>query len=504
MDTAPLAGISILLTAGLVWILSQGSIEAVKADWKNRRCELPVMFMGKLYKPSDDPRSGDDFASDNFDFCMRQTAKGIFKLFLAPVFMLIGKQMDMSFVVDNAINMMRLLLAQGMVSFNKIMDPFYRRFQMIGTRFALIFRRFMSAMERIFAIAVTSVYLGITAIVGIQNTIDFIIKVILIIMGVLVGIFILLFLILWPVAPIIITTIAVLASVGVGVAGASVFCFQADTEVMLQSGMTKPICQLEVGERLKDNGYIEGILLTKREETDQLYSYKGVIVSGSHLVWEDMTWKPVEEAHHALPIESTTSRLYSLRTSSRTMTVKSEGSEILFRDWEEISEGDETTDAEWDNLVQTMISQEVIPQETSDQDPMFSPHALVFTESGLTPLYTIKIGDTVAIDTDHKQFSRILGIYRGITHHPPRKQDSKWATDGVWWKEGENWVHRDHSPISSMVKTIGLHLITEHGCFWVETDEHSGIVRDFTEVGHLYLPKTMNFLLQRLNEKTKD
>ena len=95
MDTAPLAATTILLTAGLVWILSQGSIEAVKADWKNRRCELPVMFMGKLYKPSDDPRTADDFASENFDFCMRQTAKSIFKLFLAPVFMLIGKRIQL-------------------------------------------------------------------------------------------------------------------------------------------------------------------------------------------------------------------------------------------------------------------------------------------------------------------------------------------------------------------------------------------------------------------------
>ena len=136
---------------------------------------------------------------------------------------------------------------------------------------------------------------------------------------------------------------------------------------------------------------------------------------------------------------------------------------------------------------------------------MFSPHCLVYSkEEGLKPLYAVKIGDMLSIEKDHSKFSRVLGIYRGITHHQRSKQETKWSTDGVWWKEGENWVHKEYagSPVSSMGKIIGLHLITEHGYFWVETDNDSGLVRDFTEVGHLCLPKTMNFLLQRLNEKT--
>jgi hypothetical protein len=46
-------------------------------------------------------------------------------------------------------------------------------------------------------------------------------------------------------------------------------------------------------------------------------------------------------------------------------------------------------------------------------------------------------------------------------------------------------------------------LITESGTFWIQTNHHSGIVRDFTEVGHTHLPETMDFLLRRLNEKPK-
>jgi hypothetical protein len=76
-----------------------------------------------------------------------------------------------------------------------------------------------------------------------------------------------------------------------------------------------------------------------------------------------------------------------------------------------------------------------------------------------------------------------------------------WHTDGVWWKD-TNWIHR---PVDreEVCLTQGVHLITESGTFWVQTKDHSGIVRDFTEVGHTHLPETMDFLLRRLNEKPK-
>jgi hypothetical protein len=47
----------------------------------------------------------------------------------------------------------------------------------------------------------------------------------------------------------------------------------------------------------------------------------------------------------------------------------------------------------------------------------------------------------------------------------------------------------------------GVHLLTESGTFFIVTEDLSGGVRDFTEVGHTQLPETMEFLLKRLNEK---
>jgi len=76
---------------------------------------------------------------------------------------------------------------------------------------------------------------------------------------------------------------------------------------------------------------------------------------------------------------------------------------------------------------------------------------------------------------------------------------TKWHTDGVWCKKN-NWVH-EPVPRADLHLTQGVHLLTESGTFFIYTEELSGGVRDFTEVGHAQLPETMEFLLKRLNEK---
>jgi hypothetical protein len=315
----------------------------------------------------------------------------------------------------------------------------------------------------------------------------------------LIGIFILLFFVLFPFTPVILSTLAVLAAVGVGVAGTGVFCFDPQTEVCLADGTTKPICKLQVGDKLLGNDSVIGILLTEKEPNTAMYDYKGVIVSGSHLVWEEGLWKPVERSRYAVPMPYSGERLYSLRTSSRTMTVHNKAfkTTVLFRDWEEI--GDNVTDTEWDILVQELLSNSQVDMLPSEQDPCFSARCQVEKNGTQVSIGTIRIGDMIR-DAEGK-ITKVLGVYTGFTYVPHKELGTAWYTDGVWWKE-DNWVHY---PVSrEELKLIqGIHLITESGTFWIQTNQHSGIVRDFTEVGHTHLPETMNFLLQRLNEKPK-
>lgn len=502
MDAVPLFLTTVALTVGVAFFLAKGDLQQIKSQWDKRRCELPVMIMGQMFKPDDDPRPASEFAQENFEFCTRAYTKQVFTAMLTPLMMIIGKQLDVTKLMSEGMNLMRLILAIAANSIQAILDPFYRRFLMIGYSFAQIYKKLMSAMDRIYGAVVAALYMGISMFRGVINFKDFVIKVVLIIMGILIAAIILLFFILLPVLPVILTTVAVLAAGGIAVAGAGAFCFSPDTKVVLADNTTAAIATLEPGQKLKGGGYIEGILLTEREASSPLYLYDGIVVSGSHMVFENDVWKFVEDADHAVPIETTTGRLYSLRTSSRTMQCRNEqGKDSLFRDWEEIPQGDHITDAEWDRLVQILLQTKPKEEQTSNQDPLFSSKMRVRTQDrGMQPLFTLRIGDVIQSE---KGWTRILGIYRGLAFAKDPK--GYWYTDGVWWKQEKGeWHHRSEevSP-KPMQQTLGLHLITEEGTFWIEGEgsTDSGFVRDFTEVGHLELSKATPFLLSRLNEK---
>lgn len=504
MEGAPLLIVTGGLIAGLAYMLVSSDIEEIKRNWTTRRCELPIMLMGKLFKQDSFQGTADTFASENMNFCVRQIAKGVMITLLSPVMALLGNQFNVMGVVDTSLNMMRTLLSNATSSFAKLIDPFYRRFMLIGGNFRVVFQQFYSAMNRVFAISLSQLLIGISAVVGMQNVVSFFLKVIMIIMGIIIAIFILLFFVMIPFLPMILTVIGILASVGLTVGGTEVFCFAPNTEIVLQNGYTKPISKIEVGERLVNGARVEGVIMTQRDPAISMYTYKGIYVSGSHLVWENM-WIPVSSSKEAVEAHYIGERLYSLRTTSREIYAKNSSSNvILFKDWEEIPEGNEKIDAEWDKIVQAIIGNTTIYEETSTTDPLFSPNCFVSKDMRLVPLYTIQIGDVIGINIKGDK-TRVIGIYRGEVLMNPLSIKEKWHTDGVWWKRENEWLHVRKQEIEAKTKKVpvqGLHLITEAGVFWVHSGTHSGTVRDFTEVGSENLIAATEFLLKRLNEKT--
>jgi hypothetical protein len=503
MEGIPLFLTTAGLTAGLAFMLVSGDIKNIKENWEKRRCELPIMIMGNLFKSDTFNGSASEFSTENMNFCTRQLAKSVLVTLLAPVTAIIGNQTDVLAVLANSLNMMRTLLANATDSFAKLIDPFYRRFLLIGGDFRIMFQQFHSAMNRVFAIAVSQLFMGISAVIGMQNVVSFVVKVVMIVMGVIIAIFILLFFVLAPFLPMILTVIGILASVGVAVSGTEVFCFSPNTQILLVNGLTKPISQIKVGDVLPHGAKVEGILLTTRNAEVPMFDYKGVLVSGSHLVWENHKWISVNCSDKAHTTEYDGERLYSLRTTSREIFAKgTSGEVVLFKDWEEIPSGDDTLDAKWDILVQELLGNTSIQETPSTTDPLFSADCFVVKEKRLVPLHSIKIGDMVGTNTKG-DLTRVIGIYRGAVKLAAATAREKWHTDGVWWKRDSNWLHSSLERAPKETTVMGVHLITESGLFWVHAGTHSGIVRDFTEVGSDQIVEATEVILKFLNEKPK-
>ena len=480
-----LSALILALTLGLSFLITGLDIETIKSNWAERRCELDILLTSFLYKPDTDTRPTGDFVSENFDFCIRQSIDEFLKILLTPLFAALGKELEITKVLTETMNGLRTIKAGMMKSFSKLFDPIYQRFIHTGIAYSQGFQRMLSAMRRIGGMAIATLYIGMGLQVSIENFVAFVIKVVLIIMGILIGLFILMFFALLPTLPIILGTVAALAAAGIGVAGAGVFCFDPATKVHLKDGTVKQIDRLCVGDILENDSQVEGVLRTTAS-SEQMYSLKGILVSGSHLVWseEQEDWISVSEMESAIPVFQRPEFLVCLRTSTRTIPLRDTNGKIhLFRDWEELPFDLPEADSLWNYLVTKILQSKESP--VPKEDPLCGPRSLVLYKTGeKVPISMVRIGDTLYGESG---FTKVLGIYEGQA----TLSSSSSLSDGVWTRSSfESW---SHPKTQQGRQERGFHLVTSSGTFWIESENHSGFIRDFTEVGLENLPLTYSY-----------
>ena len=113
-------------------------------------------------------------------------------------------------------------------------------------------------------------------------------------------------------------------------------CFDGDKPIETSKG-TKPIKEIKVGDKLKHDGYVTGIMkLSKENET--IYNLNGVIVTGTHIVFhDDFGWLKVEEHPKRDIIKDHSSPfVYCINTTSKMIHIGDQ----LFLDWDETNISD--------------------------------------------------------------------------------------------------------------------------------------------------------------------
>ena len=116
-----------------------------------------------------------------------------------------------------------------------------------------------------------------------------------------------------------------------GVIGNVIGCFLPNTLVSMKDGSKKKIIDIE----LKDNVAIGGfVFATGKFLVNDIYDYKGVKVSGSHLVNEKGNWLKVQDSKLAKLISTKDTVVYTLGTKNRRILIN----DILFTDYFDIDE----------------------------------------------------------------------------------------------------------------------------------------------------------------------
>ena len=119
-----------------------------------------------------------------------------------------------------------------------------------------------------------------------------------------------------------------------GAIGRVIGCFLPDTEITMSDGSKKKIIDIELKDNIKVGG---NVFATAKFLINNLYDYKGVKVSGSHMVNENNKWIRVEDSNIAKSLGNDEHVVYTLGTQNRRIVIN----DILFTDYFEIDEKEE-------------------------------------------------------------------------------------------------------------------------------------------------------------------
>jgi hypothetical protein len=470
----PFIAVMAIMFFGMISIVKSLDIVAVKNEWADRRCELFVMAAAPLFKPTDDDRTATQFAADNFDFCMRNLQSQTLKSAMSPIYEMMQGQVGASDTVASTLNNLRTIMSNTVNNtIGVVIGSFYEQFKKYAAAASLTAQRLRMAMNRISVSTTAMLYMAISTIRGILNAIDFILLVAIIVVTILAVLFIILFFVLFPSVPLILSVIALLVAAGVQVGGLrNTFCFAPETRIMCETGLTRPISSIKVGDVLCGGGIVTGMYVFDGS-CSQMYDLYGIHVAGDHMVFNcaGSEWCYVSDHPDASPISARYERVYCPVVDNRRVPVSGEGEHMaMFRDWEEVE-----TDAEelaWEKWVWSVLNPGVAePADIGAHTDHIGYAADTCVYIGGVPTMIAGIGIGDHIDDKDGLATKIIGVYHGIAMAGGKSGNWELDADGVWRRTGE-----------VMPKTVPTyHLVTESGTFKV--GGRGRIVCDATEVG---------------------
>jgi hypothetical protein len=514
-----------LIAFGLVFLLglALSGLERnnIMKHWDKRRCEFAVMAAASFFKESDDPRTNVEFAKDNFQFCMKSYVDKFMASLMAPVGMMFEKQVN---VTENSLNSLQTIksIASNLYQvFSTYMDQFYRRFQHSIYEVSRIIQYLRMAMERANTVALSMLYSGLTLFRGMLNAIQFTIRVILIICGIMIALIIVLWFVLFPVIPLVISTlgaivttvfmlIMVISSQVADQANKSKgpFCFEKDTLVPIRTKENKEVLvamkDLKIGDEITNGGGIITAIIKMDGTNIPLYTVDGIKVSGSHLIkGTDGMWKSVMEDERAQMTNDTTDVLYCLNTTTHIIPLYSKESMFYFRDWEELEDNDLQGHYAWNYIVLKQLNQQSFYSNWKNsltiatEIPLLSSNIKVKTIHGFKEMGECTMGNDDLVDSNGNR-QKVIGEVQGSIEERNGGRNT-WHTE-LWQKQGGIWI-KGKSTIPHGDETVeGKNIITETGEFviWNEEEKREMVIRDFTEIGHDAIHETYSMVASRL------
>ena len=180
-------------------------------------------------------------------------------------------------------------------------------------------------------------------------------------------------------------------------------CFEENTLITMKNNELKKIKHCKIGDRLINDNAIIGAMIFDAQNIE-LYHYNSIIVSGSHLVFENEKWIRVEDSKNAKKIKNhNITKIYCLNTLNNTIDING----ILFRDYIELS--NVYTNYKMKQYILTHLNK----QEYTKDIAIGDGYMLGFSSE---TKIRMKNGDSVAIQQLKIGDETINGIITGTIH----------------------------------------------------------------------------------------
>lgn len=516
----PIILMTIVLFVIMGTVIASMDRNVIMSNWADNRCNLSVMFSSFLFKPDSDSRSRSEFSTDNFSFCMQSFVQQFMSTLMAPINSIFSQHINITDGAVDALNGIQKILSTMFNAFTSYLGSFFGKFTSSVYEMSRIIQYLHMAVSRANAMAVSMIYTGLSMFRGMINSIQAIIKVILIICGIMLVIIIILFLFFFEFIPLI---IAALIAIGSAVSLLSFImpasvrsdaednkknwtCFATGTRIH-RKGESSGTCvqDIKVGDELSDGSYVTAVIQSNGSNIE-LYDLLGIRVSGSHLVKQpDGEWKSVSSDKRAIQLKEVSPILYCFNTTSNCIPIQSPitNTTFLFRDWEEIGNDDHKGQYIWNYMISNMLNRGSADKAWKYNLKMDCDVALVGkqvrvkTMHGWMPISLLATPFGKVMDRMGKE-QNILGIVHGEVEGAPQENET-WHTEhyeycgGIWLK-GTSTVRQGTHHLQ------GMALITETGEYivWDPSEQKEKIVRDFTEIGYDSIHETYSFVEARL------
>jgi hypothetical protein len=483
--------VALVLTIGVPIAFAFMRFEEIKANWDKYRTDPFYMFASPLFKPADDPRSPAKYGADTVQSVLIDMMNKAYGVFLTPLFKIFRMLLDGANEATAGLYNLRGTLAMFWQQWLNITDVFNQRALRTAHSLRMTFVRLYTMLTRAYGAAVSSLYAGMSAISSVLSTFDLIVKVAVIVILILAGMMLFFFFVLWPLIPLIMVAIAVVAatpmgdSIGSGTIAA--FCFGGETRVKMANGTTMRIDSLPLGAALQGGRTVTG-LLHFQQARSAVYALDGVRVAGDHIVFTQVGGWPryVKDCEGATLLPSYEDPIYCLMTSDRRIPIVGDsGFTWTYADWEEIEKTTTELHA-WHAFVDGALNgarrSGACEDAATTSTPAFDGEVRVETETAASlPISEVRPG--MKVRDAGGAFTTVLGVVR-VGAAEVQTMTESGASAGVWTaspppQAGAPWIKARGARTAADPSKTYYNLFTESGTFLA----NGAHFRDFSEVG---------------------